>query len=294
MKPLFRLASHLPLWLLHLLGAGLGWAAFLVSATYRGRLRSNAAQAGHGWQVWGSAVAHAGRMVAELPRLWLGAPVPMRWEGAQHVTDALALGKGVIVITPHLGGFEVVAQAYAAQFGATHPMTALFRPPKQAWLAEVVRASRARPGLHTLPTDLSGVKGMLKALRRGETVGLLPDQVPPHGMGQWAPFFGKEAYTMTLANRLIAQTGAAPMAVWCERLPWGRGYVVRCGPFWGPDGAHPSANSPSGNSSEALNRLNAGVQRMIDQCPEQYLWGYARYKAPAQPAPVVQPVKPAA
>jgi KDO2-lipid IV(A) lauroyltransferase len=61
-------------------------------------------------------------------------------------------------------------------------------------------------------------------------VGLLPDQVPPDGMGVWAPFYGRPAYTMTLAARLVQQTGAALLLIWAERLPAGRGWVLRVSP----------------------------------------------------------------
>ena len=87
-------------------------------------------------------------------------------------------------------------------------MTAMYRPARQRWLQEVVRTSRDRPGLEAAPANLSGVRHMLRALKAGHCVGLLPDQVPPDGQGVWAPFFGRPAYTMTLAAKLAQQTGA--------------------------------------------------------------------------------------
>ena len=134
----------------------------------------------------------------------------------------------MLFLTPHMGSFEVTAQAYAERFAATlAPVTVLFRPARKAALRRLVDGSRARPGLATAPATLAGVRQMIRALRRGEAVGLLPDQVPPEGMGVWAPFFGKPAYTMTLAARLIQQTGAVPLLIWGERLPRGAGYRVR-------------------------------------------------------------------
>jgi KDO2-lipid IV(A) lauroyltransferase len=128
-------------------------------------------------------------MVAELPRLWMGSPVHIEWEGEAHIEAALQRGKGIIFLTPHLGSFEVTAQAYAQRFGARQPMTVLFRPARKPWLQKLVASSRQRPGLLTVPTKLSGVKGMFKALQCGQSVGLLPDQVPPLGQGNWQPFF---------------------------------------------------------------------------------------------------------
>jgi Kdo2-lipid IVA lauroyltransferase/acyltransferase len=229
-----------------------------------------------GWRQWRGAVGESGKLVAELPRLWLGQPVPVQWDGAQHVEEALALGRGVLFLTPHLGCFEITAQAYAQRYGQTQqPMTVLFRPPRQPWLHKVVSTARARPGLHTAPTTLAGVKQMIKALKKGQSLGLLPDQVPPLGMGVWAPFFGREAYTMTLSVRLAQQTGATVLMAWGERLPWGRGYRVHVQPL-------PAALPADG--AQAVRIINAALESLIRGCPQQYLWGYARYKQPRQEA----------
>ena len=232
MRLLFRLLSPLPLWLLHAMGWLLGWLAFVASATYRRRFVANAQQAGLSDAQRRAAVGQSGRLVAELPRLWMGPPVPVQWQGREHVEAALQAGRGVLFLTPHLGCFEVTAQAYAQAFGQQgRPITVLFRPPRQAWLAPLVIGSRARPGMATAPTSLAGVKQMLKALKTGQCVGLLPDQVPPQSQGVWAPFFGRDAYTMTLSARLAAQSGATVLLAWGERLPWGRGYVVHVSPM---------------------------------------------------------------
>lgn len=272
MTGLFKTLSFLPLWLLHALGWTLGWVGFLVSGSYRSRLLDNARQAGIGWRTTCSAVGAAGQLLGELPRLWLGRPVPARWAGSEHVDAALALGKGVLFLTPHLGCFEVAGQAYALRYGQHgHPMTALFRPPRKAWLLPLVTAARARPGLITAPTNLAGVKQMLKALKNGDCVGLLPDQVPPTGQGLWTPFFGKDAYTMTLSARLALQTGATLMLAWGQRLSWGRGYVVHVAPF---------GDALSADVAAATLQINQAMERLVLQAPSQYLWGYARYKAP--------------
>ena len=268
----FKLLSNGPLWLLHGAGVAMGWLVFLVSSVYRNRFLSNARQARLGWRQWAHAVGESGKLVAELPRLWLGRPVQVLWDGAAHVEAALALGRGVVFLTPHLGCFEITAQAYAQRFGQSgKPMTVLFRPPRQGWLREVVAASRQRPGLLTAPTTLSGVKQMIKALKQGECVGLLPDQVPPQGMGLMAPFFGREAYTMTLSVRLVQQTGATVLLAWGERLSWGRGYRVHVQPM---DHALPAA------LMDAVISVNQAMEVLVRQCPQQYLWGYARYKQP--------------
>jgi len=271
-----------PLRLLHALGGVLGWAGYLLSASYRQRLRANAALAGVSAGQRRAAVADAGRLVMELPRLWLRPrhePIadPVRWDGAEFVEDLLVQGLGLVLLTPHLGSFEVAAQAYAERFGARQPVTVLYRPARQPWLRELEETARARPALATAPASLAGVRQMMRALRRGETVGLLPDQVPPVGMGVWAPFFGRPAYTMTLAARLVQQTGAAVGVLWCERLPRGGGYVVHAMPL--PEPLPPSL-SGSGGDEAAAAAINRCMEAVIRLKPTQYLWGYHRYKSP--------------
>lgn len=270
-----------PLWLLHGLGAPLGWLTWALSPTYRRRLHANAARAGVAPAEARRSVAQAGRMVAELPKLWLRpADRPLggltRWAGAEHIEQALAAGRGVVFLTPHLGCFEVAAQFYAQDFGARSPITVLYRPARQAVLRRWVEASRQRPGLLTAPASLQGVRQLLRALKQGGTVGLLPDQVPPEGLGVWAPFFGQPAYTMTLAARLAQQTGATVLLAWGERLSWGRGYVVHVEPLPGGEAEALAGADPA--QSAAL--INRAMERLILRCPSQYLWGYNRYKQP--------------
>ena len=280
MRRLFDWLSRRPLWLLHTLGAGVGWLSYGLSPSYRRRFAAQARQAGLAPAVARQAVAEAGRMVMELPFLWLRPPARpvldiVRIEGAELVEAAHAHGKGLLLLTPHLGCFEICAQAYAERFAGHYgPITVLYRPARQPWLREVMETSRARPGVATAPASLAGVRQMIRALRRGETVGLLPDQVPPDGMGVWAPFFGKPAYTMTLAARLVQQTGAAPLLIWGERLRGGAGYVVRLVPF----GEEIPADAAAQAESAAV--VNRAMERLIRDCPQQYLWGYHRYKTP--------------
>lgn len=273
MITLFRLLSGLPLAVLHAAGWLGGWLTFALSGSYRQRLLANARQAGLAARRWVPAVGASGQMVAELPRLWLGRPVRVLWDGAELVQTALAQHRGVVFLTPHLGCFEITAQAYAQRFGEQASMTVLYRPPRKPWLRALVGPTRQRPGLATAPTTLSGVKQMIKALKKGESVGLLPDQVPPLGMGVWAPFFGRDAYTMTLSVRLVQQTGAAVLLAWGERLPWGRGYCVHVVPLGQPLPADLTA---------AVMMVNKAMESLVRRCPGQYLWSYARYKQPRE------------
>ena len=283
MLSLFRALSRCPLWLLHALGALLGWITYGASPTYRRRFQANVRQAGIAPADARPAIAAAGRMVAELPFLWLrpaGEPIRpgVRWEGEALILAALRERRGVVMLTPHMGSFEVTAQACAERFAdVSGPITVLYRPARKAVLRAVMDESRARPGVATAPATLAGVRQMIRALRRGEVVGLLPDQVPPAGMGVWAPFFGRPAYTMTLAARLVQQTGAVPLLIWGERLARGAGYVVRVSAF---DEALPAAAGDESTQAESAAVINRAMERLIRQCPGQYLWGYNRYKTP--------------
>jgi KDO2-lipid IV(A) lauroyltransferase len=275
---LFRVLSRLPLGLLHALGALLGWLTFWLSATYRRRFRANVAQAGLPWSAARPAIAAAGRMVAELPWLWIGQRgrrlgPKLQWQGAELVEAALAEKRGLVLLTPHLGCFEICAQAIAERFTTPEaPITVLFRPARKAVMRELMDGSRERPGLATAPATLAGVRQMIRGLRKGEVIGLLPDQVPPDGLGVWAPFFGQPAYTMTLAARLVQQTGAALLLIWGERLSGGRGFVVHV------QAAPAIARDASLEAAATL--VNGAMESLIRQAPGQYLWGYHRYKQP--------------
>ncbi len=274
----FRCLSHLPLAFLHAIGSILGWIVYLSSGVYRRRFKANVAQAGLPWAQARPAIAAAGRMAAELPWLWVGTrrqPLgsKLRWDGGELIEAALAERRGLVMLTPHMGCFEICAQAIAERFTSPEaPITVLYRPARQASLRDVMAGSRERPGLATAPASLAGVRQMIRALRRGEVIGLLPDQVPPDGLGVWAPFFGKPAYTMTLAARLVQQTGAALLLIWGERLPGGEGFVVHVMPA--PEIARDAS------AEDAATTINAAMESVILRAPGQYLWGYHRYKSP--------------
>lgn len=259
----------------------MGWLAFASSGRYRRRLLGHARQAGIPLAAALASVGESGKMMSETPRMWLGKPARLTWEGAGIVDSAIAHAGGVLFLTPHLGCFEIVGQALAQRFGERMPITVLYRPSRQPWLREMVATARERPNLHTAPTNLAGVKLLIKALKSKQAVGLLPDQVPPDGQGVWAPFFGRDAYTMTLSARLAQTPGVQLVLIWGERLSWGRGYVVHVRPC-------PIEGGLSKNPLEAATQINGAMETLVRECPSQYIWSYDRYKRPkvaAAPAP---------
>src|SRR5207253_1192434 len=148
MKTFLRALALLPLPALHALGAAVGWLSWLLSPTYRRRFLDNARLAGFRFETIRSAVAESGKLVTEIPRLWFGRPVRAEWRGGELVEAALAGGRGVLFLTPHLGCFEVTAQAYARDFG---PVTVLYRPARKPWLRDLVATARVRPNLAVAP-----------------------------------------------------------------------------------------------------------------------------------------------
>ena len=274
----FRLLGRLPLTLLHWLGAGLGRLIYLLSPTYRRHLGENLAQAGIPPSLRGRVAAETGKQMLELPRIWMrpleeALPLVAEVAGLEHVEAARQAGKGIVFLTPHLGCFEITAQ-YLSSFA---DITVLYREPKSALAGELIRMGRKRAQLHLAPADLSGVRSLIKALKKGEMVGMLPDQAPKTGEGVWLKFFGRYAYTMTLAARLT-ETGAVSLLTWGERLPGGRGYRIHF---------LPPRQPLSGSTIERAQQINGEIEALIRSCPTQYLWGYNRYKRPggAEPPP---------
>jgi len=280
---LLRWLSRRSLRSLHAIGGFLGWVVYALSPSYRKRLCANALQAGVTPAQRRRSVAEAGKMVLESLRLWLrprDQPIAdaVHWQGEQIIEDGLKQGRGLLFLTPHLGSFEITAQAYAQRYGARQPITVMYRPARHRLLRELEESARARSALQTVPATLGGIRQMLRALKHGQAVGLLPDQVPPQGLGVWADCFGQPAYTMTLAARLAQQSGAPIVLAWCERLPKGGGFHLRLSRL-----AEPLPST--GENAEALQQaqaevINRAMQQLILQCPQQYLWGYNRYKVP--------------
>ncbi len=279
MTRLLRLAARVPLPLLHRAGVWLGWIIYASSPRFRRYLRSHLEQAGYSDAgLRRAAVGETGKTLLELPAVWLrshaqSAALVTQVQGWELIENALRQGRGLILLTPHLGCWEISAQ----YFSLHHPLTVMYRPPKVGLLGPLMREGRDREMMKSVPADLSGVRALFRALQRGEAIGMLPDQVPGVGEGEWTPFFGRPAYTMTLAMRMAESTGAPVLIACAERLGSGRGYRIRIE-------ALPEAQG----RESPQRRMNRALEALIAATPEQYLWAYNRYKIPAGVTPPSQ------
>jgi KDO2-lipid IV(A) lauroyltransferase len=283
LKALLRLLALLPLRVNHAVGAFLGRVVFTFPGRYRFRVldnlrasgiarddtelrrlaRENAAEIGKGatelaWALFRPSEDVAAR-VLELEG----------WEAVERLRTAQ---RAIVFVTPHLGGYDVAGRFLWTRL----PILAMYRPHKLFWLDQILREGRNRgaapDGTNVAPANLAGVRMVLKHLRRGGCSVVLPDQVPGHGDGEWAEFFGRPAYTMTLLGRLQEASGAAIVFCYAERLPRGAGFRMHFDALEEP--------LPE-NRREAARRVNVRVERLIRAHPTQYLWGYNRYKHPA-------------
>lgn len=273
MVMILRLLARLPLSWMHAAGAALGWLVYWLSPTYAARLRENLCSSGvcpdavACAALLKRAIAETGKGVAELVTVWFATDarvVSLALSETWDVVEAVRRGgRGIIFLTPHIGCFEITAMYIAQRL----PITVLYRPPRLRWVEPLMIAGRSRWQATVAPANLRGVRMFYRTLQQGGAVGLLPDQAPGVGEGAWADFFGRPAYTMTLVGRLQKATKAALIMTFAKRLPQGRGYQIHFEQL----------------ESEALDEaaLNRAIENVVRRCPEQYLWGYNRYKVPA-------------
>ena len=292
MKLLFRLLARLPLRANHAVGAFLGRLVYFASPRYRWRLLDNltasgvARDAAEVKRIARQNASEIGKCATEIA--WamfrpteIAAEVRERvgWECVERLRSE---GRPILFITPHLGGYDVAGRYLWAHV----PILAMYRPHKIFWLDQLLREGRNRgaapDGTNVAPATMAGVRMVLKHLKRGGCSVVLPDQVPGQGDGEWADFFGRPAYTMTLVGRLQEATGAAIVFCYAERLARGAGYRLHLAPL---EEALPA------DRHLAARRVNEMVERLVRECPTQYLWAYNRYKRPAgaPPAPLSPP-----
>jgi KDO2-lipid IV(A) lauroyltransferase len=270
MNCLLKIFSILSLSTINRLGALLGYGIYCLSSKSRKHINNNLRMSGlANDEAHFKALKHA-----NIKALGIGAietlaifkkdePTLLSYvnevHGWHHVEAAYKQGKGAILLTPHLGCFEMTSIYYGSQ----HPITVMFRPPKLQFLGPIIEKGRSRTGVSLAEANASGVRKVIQALKRGEAIGILPDQVPNEGEGEWADFFGHPAYTMSLASKLANKTGAPVVMAFGERLADGKGFDIH---FTKVD------------SIATATLLNEAIEKQVAQNPAQYLWSYNRYK----------------
>lgn len=186
-------------------------------------------------------------------------------QGKEHIDAAMTSGRSIIYCSPHLGNWEMMG-LYVSTLA---PLTTLYKPPKLKGLNDLIAGLRARAGAELVATDRAGVVKLTRTLQQGASTGILPDQQPREG-GVFAPFFGHQAYTMTLVSKLAARTNAVVLFTFAKRLPAGSGFELICMPA-----DRDIANTDTTLAAAALNR---SVEACVRLAPEQYQWEYKRFR----------------
>ncbi|WP_019557224.1 lysophospholipid acyltransferase family protein [Thiomicrorhabdus arctica] len=219
-----------------------------------------------------------GKTITELGPMWCWPnqqilPLIKEIKGQALLDEAITNQKGVIFLGPHIGNWELNAIYLASRY----PSTFLYRPPNVSSVESFMKKARSRFGGKLVPTDLRGVRTLIKALKNNEVTGILPDQDPGESGGVYAPFFGRPARSMTFVSKLVQKTDCAVLFMMMERLPNAEGYRLHFLPT--------DADIGSTDELVATTALNAGIEACIALAPEQYLWSYKRFRHP--PAGVV-------
>lgn len=219
-------------------------------------------------------LVHTGQAITETGMVWLW-PAQRTLacvhaiEGFDLLQQAQAQQRGVIVLGPHLGNWELLGLwLNTCGLGQNWQM---YQAPDDPAFGALILNARSRSGAKMVPTDSKGVAQLLQALRRGDLTGILPDQVPPPSGGEYAPFFGVPAFTMTLVNRLQQKTGARLIMGFARRTGGSKpGFHIV---FREPDPA-----IYADDLATALAAMNRSAENLIREAPEQYQWEYKRFK----------------
>lgn len=274
---IFRLTAKLPLSVLYYLGSFLGSVAYFLAPQLRRRIRENLRQADLPCDTKTArrVAIEAVRSGLELTIAWTRQPEYMvslfhDTQGWEYIEQAIENKHGLLLITPHLGSYDLAGRFISENL--PFDLTAMYRPPKKAYLEPIMTAGRERGKGHAAPANASGVRQVVRALKKQEAVIILPDQVPQAGEGVWVPFFGKTAYTMSLAARLAVMNNVMPLMFCGERLAGGKGFRLNIVPFSG---------SLNGDKEHDAALINQNAEKLIRRFYTQYLFSYNRYKTPA-------------
>jgi KDO2-lipid IV(A) lauroyltransferase len=214
--------------------------------------------------------AESGMMFADTLWIWRHPKSSINKVAIENLDQVIELsknGKGLIVLASHLGGFEIVPRFFAAHIKAT----VMYRPARKPWVNELMLKSRQHSQIDFVEANLGGVRKIKRALKNGEVIGILADQVPSMGDGVWAKFFNQYAYTTTLPIKLTHKNDASTIFVSAERLSFGRGWEIK---YRLMSGRYPEC------PVKAATLMNQFFEASILSKPNQYMWSYNRYKKP--------------
>ena len=272
-----RLFGRLPLRWLHGLGAAVGWLLWITPNPLRRKATLTLAFVQTPFDhetrqsLRRSSLIETGKAALELCRIWNGdargaLALVREVRGAELFDQALASGRGLVIAAPHLGCWELLNFWLCSRT----PIAIAYRPPRQPAIEPLlVRARGALAAEQVRAEGAAGVRVLFRRLNAGGVVGILPDQQPKAGEGEFAPFFGTPALTMVLLSRLAQRTGATVLFAFAERLPRGAGFRIHV--LRAPDGIA-DADLPT-----AVAALNRGVENCVRLAPAQYQWAYKRY-----------------
>ena len=269
--------SLIPLSIVHALGAALGLLAWVLPTAFKHNTLVNLSlcypEQSDQWikKTARISLQETGKALCELGWFWRRPQTTLEQKvvdvhGQEHLTAAVDKGAGVIVVSPHLGAWEFCTVVMASLRNTVF----MYRLPRQAALDPLFQQARTRFNATLAPLNPGGIKKVLSTLRSGGTVGILPDQEPDEGAGEFAPLFGTPAYTMTLLSRLAHKSGAAIVFVVTRRLPGGQGYEIHYLPG--------DPRIADANPTIATEALNAQIEECINRAPSQYLWSYKRHR----------------
>jgi len=275
-----KLVSRLPLSGLRSTGAWFGGLAYDLFPRYRRKILANTERIGLPLALARESSRHTGMLAGETAWIWgrsnqdIASRVEFDPASLTRFKELLAAGRSIVLMTPHVGGFEAIPAAlYEVALKPFHKsITVLYREPKSHWVRPFVRLSRTREGVDPAPADLGGVRRIVRAMRSGGILGCLPDQVPGRGEGVWVPFFGRLAFTMTFPMKMAHQFDAVCVIVSCLRRK-DAGWKIYMETM--PEPA-------TGDAQCDATHMNEAIERAVMRSPEQYLWNYNRYKGTPQ------------
>jgi len=272
MNIVLKVFFSLPLIFIHLFGCFLGLLMYLLDSKFRERTIKHISQS----HIVSGKIAtknliisnamHIGMALMESFSIWFASKtrikrLVVRTKNWDLIKKLKSNNKGIIFLTPHIGSFEITAQYY----GLFSPIKVMYKPTGRKWINQLIYQGRNKNFVTPVNIELGGMKQILKALKNGEAVGILPDQVPPEGHGEWSSFFNQKVYTMTLVQKLHTLTKAPIIFAIGRRLKMGSGFEIELFEFKG---------------SVTTKKIDAYIETIVKTSPEQYLWNYRRYKLP--------------